>query len=126
MNLEITTLSVPGQVEQAVSAAAPDNLVKDSKTIQSKKSIHFTITNEAHTGLRIECFKRKLSMQEVFEEIAIRIAEESPDMIGMLDDLSTKKRNKEIEKLSNTDAESIFNLLSEVNPLKDENSKVNS
>ena len=65
-------------------------------------------------------------MQEVFEEIAIRIAEESPDMIGMLDDLSTKKRNKEIEKLSNTDAESIFNLLSEVNPLKDENSKVNS
>ena len=114
-----------GQVEQVVSAAA-DDPVKDSKTVQSKKSIHFTITNEAHTGLRIECFKRKLSMQEVFEEISIRIAEETPDMMEMLDSLAKKKRNKEIDKLSNTDAESIFNLLSEVNPLKDENSKTNS
>ena len=103
-----------------------DSLVKNDKTVQTKKSIHFTITSEAHTGLRIECFKRKLSMQEVFEEISIRIAEESPDMINMLDELSSKKRNKEIEKLSSTDAESIFNLLSEVNPLKDENNKANS
>jgi len=113
-------------VAQVVSAAAADDLVKDEKTVQSKKSIHFTITNEAHTGLRIECFKRKLSMQEVFEEISIRIAEETPDMLSMLDELAQKKRSKEIKKLSSTDAESIFNLLSEVNPLKDENSKTNS
>ena len=90
---------------------------KTYKDFETKKTIHFTITRESHSKLRIACFNKRLSMQEIFEEIAQRIASDSPDMTKLLDDLSKNKRDKVIKKLSKTDAESLFNLIEEENPL---------
>jgi Mg/Co/Ni transporter MgtE len=56
-------------------------------------------------------------MQEVYEEISQRIAAESPDMVALLEDLSQKKRDKVIKKLSESDAESLYNIIEEENPL---------
>jgi len=84
---------------------------------ESKKTIHFNITRETHSMLRVSCFKKRLSMQEVFEELSQRIAAESPDMMKLLSDLSEKKRNKMIKKLSETDAQSLFNIIEEDNPI---------
>jgi Tfp pilus assembly ATPase PilU len=92
---------------------------KTYKDFETKKTIHFTITRESHSKLRIACFNKRLSMQEIFEEIAQRIASDSPDMIRLLDDLSKNKRDKVIKKLSKTDAESLFNLIEEENPLSE-------
>ena len=86
---------------------------------ETKKTIHFNITREAHSDLRIACFKRRLSMQEVFEEISQQISEESPVLMRILDNLSEKKRHGIIEKLSVTDAESLFNIIESENPLAD-------
>jgi len=84
---------------------------------ETKKTIHFNITRESHAALRISCFKHRLSMQEVFEEIAQRIAAQSPDMIKLMESLAQKKKDKIIQKLSETDAESLFNIIEEENPL---------
>ena len=58
-------------------------------------------------------------MQEVFEEISQQISEESPVLMRILDNLSEKKRHGIIEKLSVTDAESLFNIIESENPLAD-------
>ena len=84
--------------------------------LQRRKTIHFTILTESHAALRIACFKNKLSMQEVFEEFAQRIAAEDPDMLEMLNDIAIKKRNKEEKKFSETDAETLFNMIEKENP----------
>ena len=84
--------------------------------LQRRKTIHFTILTESHAALRIACFKNKLSMQEVFEEFAQRIAAEDPDMLDMLNDIAIKKRNKEEKKFSETDAETLFNMIEKENP----------
>tara|TARA_Y100000593_G_scaffold85050_1_gene161487 strand:- start:267 stop:554 length:288 start_codon:yes stop_codon:yes gene_type:complete len=94
-------------------------MAKSYEDFETKKTIHFKITRESHSKLRIACFKKRLSMQEIFEEISQRIASESPDMIKLLDDLSQRKRDKVIKKLSKSDAESLFNLIEEENPLND-------
>ncbi len=94
-------------------------MAKSYKDFETKKTIHFTITRESHSKLRIACFNKRLSMQEIFEEISQRIAAESPDMIRLLEDLSQKKRDKTIKKLSKTDAESLFNLIEAENPLNE-------
>jgi hypothetical protein len=65
-------------------------------------------------------------MQEVFEEVSQQIAAGSPVMSRILDDLSQKKRDKTIKKLSKTDAESLYSIIASDNPLtvdddKDEN-----
>ena len=82
---------------------------------ETKKTIHFNITRETHSKIRISCFKNRLSMQEVYEELSQRIAAESPEMISMLEDLSQRKRDKIVKKLSETDAESLFNIIEREN-----------
>ena len=85
--------------------------------IKSKKSVHINLKYDTHKGFKIECFKRNLSMQEVFEEFAQKVAAESPDVISIMEMLSEKKRNRIIEKLSETDAESLYNIIEKENPL---------
>jgi len=94
-------------------------MTRSYKDFETKKTIHFTITRESHSKLRIACFNKRLSMQEIFEEISQRIAAESPDMAKLLDELSQKKKEKVIKKLSKTDAESLFNLIEAENPLSE-------
>jgi rRNA maturation endonuclease Nob1 len=86
---------------------------------ETKKTIHFNITRETHSKIRIACFQNRLSLQEVYEELSQRIASGSPDMIDMLEDLSQKKRDRVIKKLSETDAESLFNIIESENPLNE-------
>ena len=88
---------------------------KSYKDFETKKSIHFNITRETHSELRINCFKKRLSMQEVFEEVSQRIASGSPDMISLMEELSERKREGIIEKLSETDAQSIYNIIENEN-----------
>jgi 23S rRNA maturation-related 3'-5' exoribonuclease YhaM len=59
-------------------------------------------------------------MQEVFEELTQLIAEESPVLLRILDNLSEKKRSRVIKKLSETDAESLFNIIEKENPLSEQ------
>jgi len=95
-------------------------MAKTYVDFETKKTIHFNITRETHSKLRILCFKNRLSMQEVYEEISQRIAAESPEMIHLLEDLSQKKRDGIIKKLSKTDAESVYNIIEKENPLVSE------
>tara|TARA_R100000152_G_C6575611_1_gene41327 strand:- start:30 stop:314 length:285 start_codon:yes stop_codon:yes gene_type:complete len=90
---------------------------KTYKDFETKKTVHFNITRESHSKLRIKCFEMRLSMQEVFEEFAQKVAAESPDVISIMEMLSEKKRNRIIEKLSETDAESLYNIIEKENPL---------
>lgn len=83
----------------------------------AKKSIHINMSKGAHAALKIACIKRSLSIQEVFEEIAQMIGAENPEMISVLEDLAMRKRNKIIRKLSENDADSIFDLIEADNPL---------
>ena len=81
--------------------------------------MHFNISKDAHAAFRIECFKRSLSMQEVFEEFVQRILAETPYMIRMLDQISDDKKNKVEKKFSKQDVESIFELIENNNRIKD-------
>lgn len=81
--------------------------------------MHFNISKDAHAAFRIECFKRSLSMQEVFEEFVQRILAETPYMIRMLDQISDDKKNKVEKKFSKQDVESIFDLIENNNRIKD-------
>jgi uncharacterized protein with HEPN domain len=53
----------------------------------------------------------------VYEEISQRIAAESPQMIQLLESLAQDKRDRVIKKLSETDAESVYNIIEKENPL---------
>lgn len=66
---------------------------------------------ETHANLRIELFKLKLSMQEVFEEFAQRVANGDAGAHQILQEIYDQKRAGNIRKISKTDADSIYDMI---------------
>jgi len=90
---------------------------------ETKKTVHFTMTRETHADFRIACFKNRLTMQDILEEFAQLVAAENPAALRIMTNLSEKKRNDEISRLSDLDSESILNVISNLNPLNDDDTK---
>ena len=83
---------------------------------QTKKSVHINLTRGTHTDFRSELFKRHLSMQEVFEYLAVLISEKDPYLFKVLDQIEERKRDKQIKKLRGSDSDSIYNQIEKLNP----------
>jgi len=79
--------------------------------VESRKSLHFNIKGSSHSALRISCFKHGITMQDFFNEISELVESETPVIMKIMEDLSERKRNKQIEKLSKTDEEALYNLI---------------
>jgi|TARA_R110001583_G_scaffold12000_1_gene53474 hypothetical protein len=90
------------------------------KKIERRKSLHFNITSDAHSALRIACFKHKITMQEFFEEISQRIIIESPEVMTLMSDLSERKKHKEIQKISKSDENSLYSIIEDSSPFGDQ------
>lgn len=81
------------------------------KDFDRRKSIHVKLYTETHAAFRIELMKKKLSMQEVFEDFAQRVVSGDGFAHRVLETIEKRKRNREIEKLSETDVESLFDAI---------------
>ena len=81
------------------------------KNLDIRKDMHLSILRPSHLELKIICMRRGLNIQEVFEEFVNRIIIGSPDMIEMLNDLETKKRAKQAQKITNIDAEALYEII---------------
>ena len=76
-----------------------------------KKSVHFNLTKDSHTALKLACTARSLSMQEVIEAFAKRIEIEDNKMMKFLDDVVEEKKHKANKNFSKSDVESIFSMI---------------
>lgn len=50
-------------------------------------------------------------MQDFFEEVSHLVASESQIVLSIMDSVSMKKKNKQLEKFTETDAESLYNMI---------------
>jgi GTPase SAR1 family protein len=85
--------------------------VSKYKDFDRRKSIHVKLYTETHANFRVELMKKKLSMQEVFEDFAQRVVAGDGFAHRVLDTIARRKRDKEIEKLSESDVESLFDAI---------------
>lgn len=85
--------------------------------LNAKKSVHINLDREIHAKFRTVLFDKGLSMQEVLNDFARHVAIGDPVLIRILDELVERKRNKTKERLTETDAETLFNILEEESPL---------
>ena len=76
-----------------------------------KKSVHFNLTKDSHTALKMACAARGLSMQEVIEAFAKRIEIEDNKIMKFLDDVVETKKQKAKKIFSKSDVESIFSMI---------------
>ncbi len=95
-------------------------MTKQFNELSERKTVHVSINSSSHHGFRIQCFKYGLSMQEVFEEFVVRIANEEADSLEFLSELKIDKKSKTVNKLKNIDVESIYDMINEESPLSDD------
>jgi|TARA_R110000824_G_C15214738_1_gene677006 hypothetical protein len=76
-----------------------------------KKSVHFNLTKDSHTALKMACTARSLSMQEVIEAFAKLIEVEDNKIMKFLDDVVEAKKHKAKKSFSKSDVESIFSMI---------------
>lgn len=89
--------------------------------VLQKKSLHVALTLDSHNGLKIECAKRNLSMQEVIEAFAQKLATADSSYLKLLDEVSHNKMlglNK--KTLRTTEINSIYDILEQDEESKDE------
>ena len=86
-----------------------------------KKSLHINMTKDVHTEFKIQCMKKDLSMQEVIEAFASRVAAESNDMIRLLEQIKKDKQIKDVKRYTKSDADALYAVLESNNPLGEEN-----
>jgi len=96
---------------QQLRKKAADPGVSKFAQLDIRKDMHLSILRPSHLELKVLSMRRNLTIQEIFEEFVSRIITGSPDMIEMLNDLETKKRAKQAHKLTNIDAESLYDII---------------
>ena len=77
-----------------------------------RKAVHVHMTTGVHAEFKSNVAKMGLSMQEVLEECAIRIAAEDTYMEKFLNELVIKKSEGAI-RIAERDAESIYRIISD-------------
>jgi hypothetical protein len=95
-------------------------MTKRLRDLGGRKTIHVGVNASSHAGFRIQCFKYGLSMQEVFEEFVVRIANEEAEALEFLAELKSDKKLKTVKKLKNIDVESIYDMINAESPLSDD------
>jgi len=84
-----------------------------------KKSVHFNLLTETHAEFRVIAFRKKLSMQEIVEGLISKLANGDPALVKIIDQIAKDKYNKELRKVVGTDAESIFEVIENQDPLRE-------
>jgi histidyl-tRNA synthetase len=84
--------------------------------LDRRKSVHVKLLTDTHANFRIASFKLKLSMQEMFEEFAQRVIIEDPKVMKILDELSKRKKEKTVKKLSRSDASTLLDIIDSESP----------
>ena len=84
--------------------------------LDRRKSVHVKLLSDTHANFRIASFKLKLSMQEMFEEFAQRVITEDPKVMKILDELSERKKEKLVKKLSKSDASTLLDIIDSESP----------
>ena len=83
----------------------------ETRDFETRKSLHVNLTRDTHSALRVLTFQHNLSMQEIFEELAVRIVDQDPEMLKFLEELQIRKKHRQLNKLAKTDAESIYRVI---------------
>lgn len=88
-----------------------------------KKCVHIKLDKNIHFALRMKLFKHNLSMQDLFNEIARLVAEDTPKGQSIVESIINKKvkfamlgkeKAKKNEYNSDLDNETLYNMINSI------------
>lgn len=79
-----------------------------NKTDTIRRSIHTIVSDETHTAFKATCVQQKLTMQDFLEECINRLLDGDEDFTKFATEISRRKKEKVIKRVSNTDADAVY------------------
>ena len=79
-----------------------------NKTDSTRRSIHTIVSDETHTAFKATCVQQKLTMQDFLEECINRLLDGDEDFMKFAAEISRRKKEKVIKRVSNTDADAVY------------------
>jgi len=73
---------------------------------------------DTHAELRVLAFRKKLSMQSIIEGLVSRLVNGDPALTKIVDKLSEEKGISDLRKVIGTDAESVYDILENLDSIK--------
>lgn len=86
--------------------------------IDPRKCVHIKLPSELHAQMRIFGFSKKLSLQEMLTEFCQLIVDGDVNLHKKMEDLAKRKKEKRIKKLTNQDAEDIYDFIANRDEIK--------
>ena len=96
----------------------PHDITKKMIDFETKKSVHTNLTRATHAGFRKVLLDYSLSMQEVFELFASLVSENDSVAMSIIKEAYESKRERAIKRVTKTEAENLYDAISEIDPFK--------
>ena len=82
---------------------------------ETRKSVHINLSVNTHTEFKVLAHRKGLSMQEIFEELAISLIEGDNSVLKIVEGIKAKKIER-AKRISTTDADTIYGVIEEMDP----------
>jgi hypothetical protein len=86
--------------------------------VDPRKCVHIKLPSELHAEMRVFAFKKKLSLQEMFTEFCQLVVDGDTVIQKKMEDLAKRKKEKRIKKLTNKDADDIYDYIARQEEVK--------
>ena len=93
-------------------------LINKIADLETKKSVHISMTKAAHAQFRKKLFDFDRSMQEVLELFANLAGENDSRAIDIIKEAKHLKRSRTIKKLTSSEVENLYDAISENDPFE--------
>jgi len=94
-----------------------DELTKKIISLETRKSVHVSLTRATHSEFRKVLFDYSLSMQEVFEKFSSLVGENDSVAMSIITTTYKDKRDR-VLKVTHQEAKNLYDAISEVDPFK--------
>ena len=84
--------------------------------LETKKSVHVSMTKNTHSQFRKTLLDYNLSMQEVIELFASLAGENDDRAIDIIKQAKDNKRQKTLKKLTDNEVENLYDAISQIDP----------
>ena len=93
-----------------------DRKIQKLVDLETKKSVHVSMTKSAHSVFRKRLFDYDLSMQEVLELFANLVGENDDRAIDIMKQAKVMKKHKMLKRLTENEVESLYDTISQIDP----------
>jgi len=93
-----------------------DDITKKIIDLETRKSVHVSLTRAVHSEFRKVLFDHSLSMQEVFEYFAFLVGENDPTGMSIINEVRRVKRDRALRRVTKKEEGNLYDAIVEVDP----------